>query len=461
MREQHLLGRGRPTPTSTEHDDRLVLVAADGRDDLGDAGLDLVVGDQQRVRQALLGELGRRADVEQERTFGDEAVGELGVSVGQGHGGDDASEATRASRDQTRGITARAGLDKTPPRPSPWERMSKPHGLPALFLAATLACSQGDATDAGASSSFGSGVVDDASDEANASESAGDEQDTSSDDSSDPCAGMTPCEDATGDIPITGAAGTALLPSNQVDLAAWAGVGMGGSAQMGDESSQTLTGTELGDLLDGLGGNDQLQGLGGDDWLRGGEGSDNIDAGDGNDRVEGENSIDTLQGGKGLDLVLGGAGDDTMFGGADADVLFGELQSDTILGEIGDDRLFGGEGNDELDAGDGNDQVWGELGDDTLAGSVGNDVLIGGPGSDTLRGGSEDDVYVWQPGDGDDVIDGETVGADTLWIGGHSPGDLEALRAGDDYLLILPEARIRIVGFYTDTNILESIQTEL
>ncbi|MCA9684618.1 MAG: hypothetical protein KC457_20705, partial [Myxococcales bacterium] len=103
----------------------------------------------------------------------------------------------------------------------------------------------------------------------------------------------------------------------------------------------------------------------------------------------------------------------------------------------------------------------GEPGNDTLLGGFGADMLVGGAGSDTLGGGDDDDVYFWRMGDGSDIIDDESGGNDVLWIGGYSPESLSALRAGDDYVLILPDATIRIVGYYTGINQIESIQTEL
>ena len=42
--------------------------------------------------------------------------------------------------------------------------------------------------------------------------------------------------------------------------------------------------------------------------------------------------------------------------------------------------------------------------DDTLIGGAGNDTLTGGAGNDTLTGGLGDDVFIYNAGDGDDVI---------------------------------------------------------
>ena len=77
----------------------------------------------------------------------------------------------------------------------------------------------------------------------------------------------------------------------------------------------------------------------------------------------------------------------------------------------------------------------GKAGNDTLVGASRADLLIGGPGDDTLDGGEGGDRYVFNPGDGVDVIsDSGTQGADTLVFGpGISP---DALSLGTGSLLI-------------------------
>ncbi len=130
------------------------------------------------------------------------------------------------------------------------------------------------------------------------------------------------------------------------------------------------------------------------------------------------------------------------------------------MGTDTSENIEGTELNDALDGNGGNDYLSGLAGDD-LVGSGGLDVLIGGYGNDTLAGGTDDDVYIWRVGDGDDVIDGDELGNDVLWIGGYGPASLSALHSGDDYVLILPDATIRIVDFYAGCNVIEAIQTEL
>jgi 3-isopropylmalate/(R)-2-methylmalate dehydratase small subunit len=242
---------------------------------------------------------------------------------------------------------------------------------------------------------------------------------------------------------------------------AWGNAGVGGMILNGSESNDSLVGAELGDLIDGLAGNDSIDAFAGDDRLIGGNGNDSLDGGEGNDGLECGSGLDIAEGFDGLDLLYGGGGDDRLYGGAGNDVLYGEAQVDELYGETDDDRLFGGDDGDTLDGDVGNDTLWGEAGDDTLLGRAGLDILIGGPGADMLEGGDDDDVYIWQLGDGDDIIDGDNTGNEVLWIGGYGPADLTPLRAGSDYVLVTPTGSIRVLDYYSGQNQIESIQTEL
>ena len=50
------------------------------------------------------------------------------------------------------------------------------------------------------------------------------------------------------------------------------------------------------------------------------------------------------------------------------------------------------------------DNIYGLAGADALYGYAGNDTLNGGLGIDTMDGGAGNDRYVWQTGDGSDII---------------------------------------------------------
>ena len=72
--------------------------------------------------------------------------------------------------------------------------------------------------------------------------------------------------------------------------------------------------------------------------------------------------------------------------------------------------LVGGASWDVLTGGNGGDFIDGGAGNDTLTGGRGSDILRGGPGNDALYGGEGNDTYVFNRGDGADlVIDDVTV----------------------------------------------------
>ncbi len=202
---------------------------------------------------------------------------------------------------------------------------------------------------------------------------------------------------------------------------------------------------------------DLLYGGAGDDWAWGGRGDDFIDGGDGNDTLLGNAGADTLIGGAGADRLYanemfaapadfgddyldGGAGDDALYGGYGNTFLIGGAGNDGIYAGLGDDWIDGGEGNDSIvaagrdvvRAGAGDDtlasfaagllQVWGDAGADRLEADAGDDLLYGGADNDTLRGregddfldgGTGDDIYVFEAGDGSDLVV-DAGGVDTL-----------------------------------------------
>ena len=119
-------------------------------------------------------------------------------------------------------------------------------------------------------------------------------------------------------------------------------------------------------------------------------------------------------------------------------VLEGTTQADLLRGGAGDDVLNGYEGDDTLQGGDGND---------TLFGDAGHNVLEGGRGDDSLVGGVDGDLYLFNLGDGNDVIsdnaldkrneaDANPAYRDELRFGaGISPQDIELLHVGNDLVL--------------------------
>ncbi|MBK0415744.1 hypothetical protein JD974_15150, partial [Chromobacterium haemolyticum] len=183
-----------------------------------------------------------------------------------------------------------------------------------------------------------------------------------------------------------------------------------------------LVGTELGDTLRGGNVNDWMLGNGGNDSLYGGLGNDLIEGGAGDDGLFGEDGNDTLRGGIGNDLLNGGNGADLLEGGDGDDTLIGNSTGYWV--EEGD-TLRGGAGNDVL----------------TTSYPGWNNVLEGGSGNDTLTGSYARDTYLFNLGDGQDlIIDKGDLSKpnsndyrDELRFGADiKESDIQVLRSGND-----------------------------
>jgi Ca2+-binding RTX toxin-like protein len=75
-----------------------------------------------------------------------------------------------------------------------------------------------------------------------------------------------------------------------------------------------------------------------------------------------------------------------------------------------------------VDGGTGNDRITGSRGSDVLNGDLGNDIVTGGGGDDLVSLGAGNDVFVWNHGDGSDVVEGD-ADFDTLRFTGSNAGD--------------------------------------
>ncbi len=179
-----------------------------------------------------------------------------------------------------------------------------------------------------------------------------------------------------------------------------------------------------------MGANDIASGTDGDDVIgQGGEVSSS-----------GHNIFD---GRKGNDVLYGGAGHDTLSGGEGNDALYGGSDEDLLDGGSGDDTLHGDGGRDLLSGGDGADALFGDNGSDTLYDiSSQNDQFRGGAGDDLiiagLSGASGGDSFLYQRGDGNDVIsDGSTNASETdrLVLGDINPADVELSIVGADLII--------------------------
>lgn len=164
--------------------------------------------------------------------------------------------------------------------------------------------------------------------------------------------------------------------------------------------------------------------------IDGGAGNDTILAGDLGNDVTGGDGNDTLVGGKLDDWLFGDAGNDRLFAGAasyqfaDGDVaataaaLNVTSNGDMLDGGAGDDVLYGSLGSDWLRGGAGVDTLYGGAGGDIIDGGAGNDR--GPNGEARLLGGGGTDQYVFNYGDGIDVVFDESDSAAAAGSSGDS-----------------------------------------
>ena len=151
---------------------------------------------------------------------------------------------------------------------------------------------------------------------------------------------------------------------------------------VGNDSSNSLTGTS---------GDDTMLGLGGKDTLNGGAGNDILDGGTGDDTLIGGAGADSLQGGAGTDRANYAASSVAVnVSLATGQGTGGDAQGDA-LAKI--ENLTGSAFNDYLAGSSGANSLVGLNGNDVLSGSGGADTLIGGAGNDMLTGGSGSDFF--------------------------------------------------------------------
>ena len=148
-----------------------------------------------------------------------------------------------------------------------------------------------------------------------------------------------------------------------------------------------------------------------DDTLSGDDLSNSIFAGPGDDVCVGRG---------GIDYLLGGAGADTLDGGTEEDFA---IYSNSPAGVVIDLTANTGSGGDATgDSFIGVEDIRGSSFDDTVIGDAGRNYFIGAAGNDTFdgRGGNDsylpgtgDDLAIFQPGFGHDVIAGFVAGSGT------------------------------------------------
>ena len=266
--------------------------------------------------------------------------------------------------------------------------------------------------------------------------------------------------------------------------------GLGGNdSVIGGFANDSLYGDDGNDTIYGYGGNDVLSGGAGDDQLRGGTGDDVylFSRGDGVDYIEEADGFDTIQFGEGispndvvarvvstngnsisLELSIAGTNDKMTIhrhfgqysyyqqediaspGNQIERVMFADgtawdideiyRRAHDMVGTDGNDNFsmvgnapviyHGLAGNDNISGRSGKDVLYGDAGDDYISGGG---TLIGGTGNDNIRGSKGDDIYIFNRGDGQDLIT-DTGGVDTIRFGdGIRPDDIVIKRVGNGY----------------------------
>ncbi len=104
--------------------------------------------------------------------------------------------------------------------------------------------------------------------------------------------------------------------------------------------------------------------------------------------------------------------------------------------KIGASKLSAGLITLTLDAGSGNDTVAGSLGADVLLGGDGNDLVVGDDGNDVAFLGAANDLFVWNNGDGSDVVEGQGD-IDTLRFTGSGVAEIISISANGGRALLI------------------------
>jgi Ca2+-binding RTX toxin-like protein len=147
----------------------------------------------------------------------------------------------------------------------------------------------------------------------------------------------------------------------------------------------------------------------------------------------GDGAVDTItvSATQGADVfgVAGDAGGVTVFGLQATTNLFFTDATDrlTLNGLDGDDVIDA----TSLEAGAVQLTMNGGRGDDVLLGSEGDDLINGGDGNDAAFMGTGNDVFVWNPGDDNDTVEGE-AGSDTLDFNGATIAEKIDIAATSD-----------------------------
>ena len=284
------------------------------------------------------------------------------------------------------------------------------------------------------------------------------------------------------------------LPENVENLTL---IGTGDINGKGNNLNNIITGNDGNNILDGIGGVNTLKGGKGDDTYlinsatatdtiveNSDEGTDTVVSSisytlnsanvenlvlTGNEDLNGTgNSLNNyIEGNKGSNILSGGAGNDTLYGGEDGnDTLKGGTGNDTYLIDSNKSTVVenANEGTDTvissidytLTANLENLTLVGNSGikgtgnslNNIIIGNNQNNTFTGGKGNDTLKGGVGADTYIFNKGDGQDIIQEDSPNSnavDRIVFGaGITKNDLVFTRSGYDLIVSIKNTTDKI-----------------
>ena len=106
-----------------------------------------------------------------------------------------------------------------------------------------------------------------------------------------------------------------------------------------------------------------------------------------------------------------------------------------------------------MDGGAGDDVLLGSQGADVFLGGAGNDFVFGDNGNDVAFLGADDDVFQWDPGDGNDTVEGQDGADRLLFFGSNASENINIVANGGRVLFLRDVANVTM-----DLNDTESIE---
>ncbi len=243
------------------------------------------------------------------------------------------------------------------------------------------------------------------------------------------------------------------------------GFNFNGVFNVGDNSNETLFGSDNSDIVKGEEGDDDIYAGTGNDYIEGGKGNDYLKGEDGND-------IYKFNVGDGKDVIDETSGTDKIIFGSgitQASLTFVQVGNDLVINvgvdgdQIGIKNFYSSSQNkiESIELADGSkidlanlgSIIYGSVLDDVISGSVGNDIIAGLEGNDTINAGSGDDTITG--GKGNDVITDDAGGNDIYIFNLGDGQDVITDYNGSDKIIFgtgIAKEDITLIPNVTDSN---------